>query len=179
MAQVPITPRPPANEAPLREDGQHTHAWIAYHDGVADRLRDLPGQLTVGVVDASDAPAGQIGEFLQASSSGTVGLANGTVTDIATLPLTAGDWSVEGNVVFNPTGTVTYAQATVNVVSATSGSIVTRVAGATAATQLRLGTGGAVRINVTTPVTAYLVAQCGFTSGSVSADGIIWARRCR
>jgi len=177
MAQVPITPRPPANEAPLRDDGQHTHAWIAYHDGVADRLGDLSRRM--GITDASDAPAGQIGEFLQASSSGTVGLGNGTVTDIVTLPLTAGDWSVEGNVVFNPTGTVTYAQATVNVVSATSGSIVTRVAGATAATQLRIGTGGAVRINVATPVTAYLVAQCGFTSGAVTATGIVYARRVR
>jgi len=177
MAQGPITPRPPANEAPLREDGQHTHAWIAYHDGVADRLRDLSRRM--GITDGSDAAAGELGEYLSASSSGTVGLANGTVTDIATLALTAGDWSVEGNVVFAPTGTVTYAQASVNVVSATSGSIVTRVAGATAATQLRLGTGGAVRINVTTPVTAYLVAQCGFTSGAVSADGIIWARRVR
>jgi len=179
MAQVPTTPRPPANEAPLRDDGQHTHAWIAYHDGVADRLRDLPGQLTVGVIDGSDAPAGQIGEFVQASSSGTVGLGNGTVTDIATLPLTAGDWSAEGNITFTPTGSVTYAAASINIVSATGGPLATRVAGATAVTQLRLGTGGAVRINVATPVTAYLVAQCGFTTGSVNADGIIFARRCR
>jgi len=177
MAQVPITPRPPANEAPLRDDGQHTHAWIAYHDGVADRLGDLSRRM--GITDASDAPAGQIGEFLQASSSGTVGLGNGTVTDIVTLPLTAGDWSVEGNITFTPTGSVTYAAASINIVSATGGPLATRVAGATGVTQLRIGTGGAVRINVTTPVTAYLVAQCGFTSGSVSADGIIWARRCR
>ena len=37
-------------------------------------------------------------------SSGAVTPSTGAVNNIATLPLTAGDWDVQGNVVFNPGG---------------------------------------------------------------------------
>lgn len=52
------------------------------------------------------APTGFIGELLLAQASG-VALANGTPKDIATLPLTAGNWLVWGQIQFSPAATTT------------------------------------------------------------------------
>jgi hypothetical protein len=107
-------------------------------------------------------------------------MSTGTIADIASLPLPPGDWDVEGNVVFDPTGAVTFVAASVNTVSVTFGSHSTANAGTLGtAQQHRIGTGGATRVNIDAPMTAYLVAQALFSTGAMNATGTIWARRAR
>jgi hypothetical protein len=185
MATAPKLVDPPFYDAPIVETlaggQQHSQAWTEYHQSLSDQVNDLAVAATKnkGVTDGSDAVAGDIGEYLFTPSGASVGLSNGALANICSLDLTPGDWDVAGNVIFNPTGAVTFAAASCSTASVTLNVIAARVAGSAAANQLRLGTGGDQRINVSADTTVYLVAQCGFTSGSVSATGTIWGRRVR
>jgi len=186
MATAPKLVDPPFYDAPIVETlvggQQHSQAWTEYHQSLSDQVNDLAivaATKNKGVTDGSDAVAGDIGEYLFTPSGASVGLSNGSVQNICSLDLTPGDWDVSGNIIFNPTGAVTYAAASCSTASVTLNVIAARVGGSSAANQLRLGTGGDQRINVSADTTVYLVAQCGFTSGSVSATGMLWARRTR
>jgi len=179
MALQPPFFDPPIADYPSGQ--QHSQAWTEYHQSVADQLASTAATIAAnkGVTDGSDAVAGQIGEYLTASG-GSVGLSSGTIANIVTLALTPGDWDVEGNVVFNPTGAVTFVAASVNVVSATFGAHSTANAGTLGtALQHRIGTGGSTRVVSDAPLTAYLVAQCLFSTGAMDATGMLWARRVR
>ena len=170
---------PPITDYPSGQ--QHSQAWTEYHQSVSDQLAALAStvQSNQGVTDGSDATAGQVGEYLTASSSGAVTPGSGGINNIATLALTAGDWDVAGNVIFNPTAGVTYAACSVSTASGAIGPIATRVPGAGSATQLRIGTGGGLRVSVAAATTVYLTAQTAFSSGSMSVTGVIWGRRVR
>ena len=169
--------QPPSNELPLDDKGRHSQAWSAWYQQVSDQMTTL--QARWGVTDGSDAAAGQIGEYLSASGSG-VGLANGSPANVATLALTAGDWDVSGNVQFVATGVLTRVTAGVSTVSGDYNSWSTTVSGTLGSgSSQQIGNGGPVRVIVGTPTTAYLVAATTFTSGGVTADGTIWARRMR
>ena len=132
-----------------------------------------------GVTDGSDATAGQIGEYLTASSSGAVTPGSGGINNIATLALTAGDWDVQGNVIFNPTAGVTYAACSVSTASGAIGPIATRVPGAIPPRSYGLERVAAWGRDVAAATTVYLTAQTAFSSGSMSVTGAIWARRMR
>jgi hypothetical protein len=174
---VVTTLEPPANDPPVTADGQHTQSWTAFYQDVATNLGAM--QPKQGVTDGSDAAAGNLGEYLFASGSG-VGLGNGTPTNVATLALTAGDWDVSGNVQFVATGVLTRVTAGVSTVSGDYNRWSTTVSGTLGSgSSQQIGTGGAVRVSVAAPTTAYLVAATTFTSGGVTADGTIWARRAR
>ena len=176
--------QPPFYDPPLTDypTGQrHSQAWTEYHQALTDQTAANTAALAAkaGVTDGSDATAGQIGEYLTASSSGTITPSTGDINNIATLPLTAGDWDVEGNVVFQPTAGISYAMCSVSGVSGVIGPVATRIPGAGSATQLRIGTGGSLRVSTAADMTVYLTAQVAFSSGSMSVSGTIWARRAR
>ena len=68
--------QPPTNDPPITEaGGQHSQAWAGYFQGVADQLATLQAKVRKGVTDGSDAAAGDIGEYLTATS-GAVPLTN-------------------------------------------------------------------------------------------------------
>jgi hypothetical protein len=181
MASTLQVVQPPFYDAPIVDYAsgqQHSQAWTEYHQNVADRLAGL--QARRGITNGTDAAPGEIGEYLSSVSATSVGMSTGTIADIASLPLPPGDWDVEGNVVFDPTGAVTFVAASVNTVSVTFGSHSTANAGTLGtAQQHRIGTGGATRVNIDAPMTAYLVAQALFSTGAMNATGTIWARRAR
>ena len=175
----------PVGDPPIIDGGnQHSKSWTAYFQSVNDQVAGLNdevaglttqlGSVGQGVTDGSDAAAGMVGEYLTASGSG-VGLTNNVMTTVATLNLTAGDWNVYGGVTFNITsaasshygaGVDTLGQTMIATIPTGSGTWM-------------LSAGAPVRRNVTAPTMVNLVAQAGFTSGSVSADGTISARRMR
>lgn len=179
---------PPVFDPPIAASGQqHSQAWTEYHQQVADQLQNqltqinaltsqlstLTGTMGQGVTDGSDAAAGDIGEYLTATS-GTVSLANAVLTNIVSIDLTAGDWDVSGTVGFSAgSGTHTLFGAGIGsgldaVITATFPS---------AAMSMALPT-SVHRYNVTATTTVWLVAEVGFT-GSCTAQGIIRARRMR
>jgi hypothetical protein len=168
---------PPFYDPPIADypsGQQHSQAWTEYHQSVADQVNALTVTRNQGVVDGSDAAAGQVGEYLTASSSG-VALASNTQANVATLNLTPGDWDVSGLVSF----------------SASSGSSHTSFGagldtigiynqGTFPTGPLTQGIGlPPKRYSVSAATAVQLVAIATFGSGTVSAQGAVRARRMR
>jgi hypothetical protein len=172
MAQPPATLQPPIAEKPIADDGNYSQIWTRHQQSVVDRLAALPAEMRKGVTDGSDATAGDIGEYLTATS-GSVALTNAALANVVSLDLTAGDWDVSGNVVFSAgTGTHSLFGAGVGGLDTFSSATFPSVA-------LNMGISTAThRYNVTAMTTVWVVAEAGFT-GTCSVTGIIRARRVR
>jgi hypothetical protein len=177
MALDPTTRlAPPVNAPLLSVDGtDHSQPWTEYHQDVADALARQTATLAkvkVGVVDGSDATAGDIGEHLSASS-GSVSLTSGANANVVSLSLTAGDWDVTGNVAFAAgSGTHSFFGAGIaGLDTFTSSTFPSATLNQAISTATR-------RYNVTATTTVWLVAQSIFT-GTVTATGTIRARRAR
>jgi hypothetical protein len=142
-----------------------------------------------GVTDGSNAAVGALGEQLSASQTTAVSLTTNVTANIATLALSAGDWSVSGVIVFTPSGSApTALAAAVALASATLPTAAQVAAGTGNLTQYHLSFAngatqtmqtGISRINVSAPTSVYLAAQGTFSGGSVTATGYIAARRVR
>lgn len=143
----------------------------------------LPAGLTIpqpniqGVVDASNALAGSVGEVISSSiaSGSATSLTNNVAKNVTSISLTAGDWDVFGNVTFISSGGTAVTQAWTSLTSATAPDLSLRVEGA--------GTSGLstpyMRVNVNTTTTVYLSCAANITSGTCTACGNIYARRVR
>jgi len=173
--------QPPANDPPLQEaGGQHSQAWSGYFQNVADELTRQAAKR--GVVDGSDATAGQVGEYLTAAG-GAVGLSSNVPADIVAMVLTPGDWDVSGQAQFGMSLGVLEARCWVGLTSATvhtpGASVIVLVGGTTLlATNTQL-MAGPVRFSVSAATNVYLGGLARFTAGSASAGGVISARRMR
>ena len=144
-----------------------------------------PGS-TVGIVDGSDAAPGNVGEYVVSTvtAGSAVTLVNATNTDITSIALSAGDWDVAGAVYFNASskGASLDMRAWTNTVS------VTEPDGTDGGLAIdSTGSGGAVyglaispmRLNITAAATVHLGAYCNVSTGTVTAAGIVRARRMR
>lgn len=166
--------QPPANDPPIAEaGGQHSQAWADYFQVSADQLATLPAKVRKGVTDGSDAAAGDIGEYLTATS-GAVALSNGVTTNVVSLSLTAGDWDVAGGMAF------TAGSGTHNGFGAgiTSIDAFTTATFPSVAINQMMPT-GTRRVNVTTTTTVWAVGVAYFGGGAMTATGSIRARRAR
>ncbi|WP_157661683.1 hypothetical protein [Burkholderia ubonensis] len=136
----------------------------------------------VGTTAADNANAGSVGEYQPASTTGT-SLTNNTNANVTSISLTAGDWEVSGVVVFNPAGgtTVNNLVAGVSTTSATFGAAGTfsNLACSFTTGSIQRFMAPTVRVNVSTTMTVYLVAQAGFGASTMTADGYLRARRVR
>jgi hypothetical protein len=144
-----------------------------------------------GVTDGSDAAAGNVGEYVSTVVGiGTItGWTSGVAKNIASISLTAGDWSVWGTGIYGATAALTGA-GLVTAISLTSAGFDSGVA--TAALPGRIDSPvlpttswghthimGPRRINVTSPTTIYLVGLGNFSAGTLNAGGSLEARRVR
>lgn len=134
-----------------------------------------------GVTDGSSAAAGDIGEVISAINTvGTPVSTTNVGVNVASISLPPGDWDVQGDVFIATTASLVSAHGGINNVSAAIPGVALNasrqsinVAGM-ANTMLSLK---ACRALVTVTTVYYLIAQAGFTSGSCTATGVIWARR--
>jgi hypothetical protein len=137
----------------------------------------------VGTTAGSNAAAGSVGEYLTGSAS-AVSLTNGSWTNCGSIPLAAGDYDVQGNVKFIAAGTT---QATaffvgISTTSATAGTDDTFASRAGFTNNAGFGDrmiSPTVRVNLSSAGTAYLICQAGFTTSTMTANGVIRARRIR
>ena len=174
--------RPPFQETLLAKDtGEHTQAWANYHEEMSRQVQTL--QAKAGVTDGSNAKPGQIGEYVTLTST-PVPLSSGVWFDCVTMPLTAGDWDVTGNVITVPAGGTTtslvLAGITTTSLSMTppaGGSYVHQSAAiaATQATALSMSR----RISLAAPQNVYIVALVAFAAAGMQAYGFLGARRAR
>jgi len=173
---------PPANDPPITADGQHSQAWAAHFQDVASHIETVG----VGIVDGSDAAAGQVGEVIASAVAGPgIGIGNNVPTNVTSLPLTAGDWDVRGEVWFHlgsgPTGSCEAG------ICLASGTLPGNPGQGSRATQTFTHTANSgqvlalapCRISLPAAAAVYLVALCGFSGGSTTAYGRIDARRTR
>ena len=147
-------------------------------------VTDLTGKLNAaGTTTNDNAAAGNIGEFLTATTAGT-SLTNNIAANVASLPLTAGDWDVWGGSAFHPAGTTTVAglscgisTTTASLPGFTSGLVSMSPGFNTGAQQIILC--GLQRISLASPATIFMVAAATFAVSTMTADGYINARRPR
>jgi len=136
----------------------------------------------VGTTTNDNANAGSVGEFLQASTTGT-SLTNNTNANATSVSLTAGDWDVWGVVNFVPAGTTTVNNlvASISTTSATVGAVGTFTSMATTFTTGTVQRFSALPVRLSLPTTTpvFLVAQAGFGVSTMTADGYLYARRRR
>jgi hypothetical protein len=140
----------------------------------------------VGTTTNNNANAGSVGEIIESEipigSAVSLGTSGSTI-NITSISLTAGDWDVEGNILFTPTGgALTAAVATMNTVSATlaprpNKGAYAQIGGISTTDTLALVTGKR-RYSLSTTTTVYLVAFASFV-GTPTAYGYIVARRMR
>lgn len=135
-----------------------------------------------GTTAGGNAPSGNIGEYQTGTASG-VSLSSGSPATVVTLSLTAGDWDVWGNLEFVPAGSTTVS-AIAGCVSTATNTIQTNLS--LVSYQAPLTTGntqyicpGIFRFNISTTTNIYLVAQSSFAVSTMTATGIIGARRVR
>lgn len=144
----------------------------------------------VGTTTNNNANSGSVGQIISSviASGSAVSLTTGTPANVTSIALTAGDWDVYGNVVFNPGGTttITAIAASISATSATLGNPGAGIDQTLSQVQATLTTGsaqslvaGASRVSVASTTTYYLVAQSSFGASTMAAYGKLWARRAR
>ena len=185
--------QPPFYDPPIVDDAtgqQHSQAWTEYHQSVADLLADLQAKMQAaktGIVDGSEATAGQVGEFKSVAVplGSAIALGNFVVVDVCHLDLTPGDWDVWGIAAFQPAGTTTIntIAAWISPVSATTPAGKTDslvVLRATFQTGQSLGLApGHVRLLNTATQPMYLSVIASFGVSTMVAFGTLNARRVR
>lgn len=138
----------------------------------------------IGTNTNNNADAGSVGEVITATQSSAVSLSNSAGANITSISLTAGDWNVSGVVCFTPANgtSVTNMTSGISTTSATLGAL-----GSYSGISIPYtGNGGGsciptpnVRVQGTGTATVYLVSIQGFTAGTMTATGVIFARRPR
>lgn len=139
-----------------------------------------------GVIDASNAAASSVGEFITATGT-DVALTTATPANITSVVLTAGDWEVTGSCIFTGTGTTA-----TSIVRAGSSTVSATLPAAPMFFRQRYGAAGGFtgadvaghtiptqRVNVSVTTTVYLVAEASFTTSTETATGQLSARRIR
>jgi hypothetical protein len=134
---------------------------------------------SMGVTDGSNAAAGQIGEFLS-STGPAVSIGSGANTTLTSIALTAGDWDVWGTVQMVAGVSASNLVASVSTTASTAGPTPFGLvlAAGTILTYTAISA-PMVRLSSAGPLTAYLIGQLVFSSGSPQLQGQIYARRVR
>lgn len=147
-----------------------------------------PGHYT-GEPSTGSAVAGQIGEYISSTvlSGSAVPLTSGTAANITSISLTAGDWDVD-SVAYLTTGTSTSYSNLISSLSTTTAALNTAPGqwfGNATAAQVA-GTGVTIssaippfRFSLASTTTIFLVVSSSFTVSTMSAYGILRARRMR
>jgi hypothetical protein len=144
-----------------------------------------PAQTTglLGTTTNNNASAGYWGEYVTASGS-AVSLTSGTAANITSISLTAGDWDVTGTIQFVPAASTTTSQM-FSGVSNTSGANGTFDQTTITRYPLSAGSGSTVlptpvsRFSLSTTTTIFLVGSASFAVSTMTANGLIRARRVR
>lgn len=145
------------------------------------------GNVLAGVQDATAASAGQVGEVLSSTVSGVAVAGSGTVGNVTSLSITAGDWLISGHVVISGGATGLTAASTqklsIVTTTATNGTegdtmMATTITALTANGKHALAI-PQLRINISATTTYYLTEEVTYAGGSPTAAGKLIATRIR
>jgi len=151
-----------------------------------DFLALTTGQIP-GTTTNDDASAGNVGEYLTASFS-SASAPTGSISNLGSISLTAGDWDVTGYANFfqnTGTSTVAYMDVSLSTTSAVEGTAKTSFFAGNITYFTTINGGGffvspmVTRFSLSTTTTVFFVVHASYSSGTVVASGIIRARRVR
>jgi hypothetical protein len=135
----------------------------------------------IGTTAADNATAGDVGEYIssQILFANRITFTSGTPTDLTSITLSAGDWSVGGIFAANSTTALTVLNCWTNTTSATEPdfSLTTSVSPVATSQVLKLPV-TTFRYNVSGSTIVYLSGTITGTA-TLAAYGYIWARRMR
>lgn len=133
----------------------------------------------VGTATNNNATAGSVGEFVTNSASG-VALTNGATANITSISLTAGDWTVWGNIEFATSG-ATPTILISGVTTTSAGFVNTPLRGVLQGSIIGSNSVQAPqqRLSLSATTTVYIVGTATYTGGTMSGSGAIYARRER
>lgn len=162
-----------------------TGAWA--HTGAMSVTGTFtPAQVAgiVGTTTNNNAQAGSVGEYVTASAT-AVSLTSTVAGNVTSVSLTAGDWDVTGVVQFVPAATTTTASMLAGVSNTSAGSGATF--DQTIALRYPLGAPSSstalptpvCRFSLSTTTTIFLFAAATFSVSTMTANGLIRARRVR
>lgn len=143
------------------------------------------GQLP-GTATNDNALAGKVGEIITATlaSGSATSLSNAVTKTITSISLTPGDWDINGIVYFVLAGTTVpiYVLAGISTVNNTDPTDPTTGRNLMYYSNTGLNSSvlvGPVRFSVAATTTVYLVGSSSFTTSTMTAHGMIVARRAR
>lgn len=145
-----------------------------------------PSSLVQGTATNDDAPAGFLGEYVQARQDPATGpsVAGGGWVTVLTLNLTAGDWDVSGSVAIqfggaSVDGIIAGISDTTNQEPADDLDEFRFNPGLVASGDLDKFTVPTVRASLAAPASRFLVVNAAITVGTATAGGKMMARRVR
>jgi hypothetical protein len=134
-----------------------------------------------GKTNAVATNAGYMGEIISSTvlAASAVSMSNNTQKDITTISLTAGDWDVFGNILFQSSVGATDYQCWVSLTSASYPDLssITAIQGSALGATVGGLTAPVLRVNVSSTTTVYLSGLASFVSGTTTACGRLYARR--
>lgn len=156
------------------------------HAALIDRIKFLFGGGIYGITDTTAVDAGLIGEILstEVNSGAAVSLTTATVASLGSVVLTAGHWEIRARLVFVGAGaTVTAMEVAVDSANNTiSSSSAKRYSGEVASLVTTTGAlstqmVGPFELKLSAGATRYLNCRASFSAGTMTAYGVIEARR--
>lgn len=152
----------------------------------------LPSAQLQGVSTNSNAATGLVGEYISSSlaAGSALALSTNTTSSLTNITLSAGDWDISGGISFTGAASTTV-QVLAGIIAATntsSGGVDLMSKGIFSYSSLSVFTGGSTgptiivgptRVSTATSSSYFLNAAAGFSVSSLSAFGMIRARRVR
>jgi len=133
-----------------------------------------------GTTAANNASAGYVGEFVSSVITAPTNITtSATAQNLTSINLTAGDWDIEGNMLFIPTVGFTQIYAWASTISATFPPLYNVIGFTTTYLGSCTIPIPKLRVNVSSPTTIYLSGYATFDSGTATFAGAIYARRVR
>ena len=139
------------------------------------------GVAVQGVADGSNAASGFVGEVIQSNvlSGSPTSFTSGVIANLTSIPLTAGDWDIFGNIFFSSSGTITTGYVGINTTTATLPDTSLYIAVVPLATSQGLGLAAPMQtMTLSGNQTVYLVGYVTGT-GTITGCGNLIARRVR
>lgn len=153
---------------------------------------DISQPNLIGTTTNDNAAAGSVGEYISSTVlvGSAVSLTTSTTTNVTSISLTAGDWDVWGviNYALAAGTTITTLTGSINTVSATNPTVpgfgsyvldVWRSGSEIVGASNLIRPLGTSRISLASTTTVYLLARAAFTVSTMTAYGLIGARRVR
>jgi len=185
-----LTPPPGAVDGAMWWKEDTGQMFIYYTDANSSQWVQVPSgnASRMGVVDGSNAAAGEIGEYgeINVLTGSPIALTTAVDAVFGSVTLQPGDWEINYNPCYRPAAATNYtfvfhsiSLSAVADATTPGAFFLFRTAGYVPAADFNVGLVGPLRKNITVPTTIYFTARAAFSAGTMSVYGQARWRRAR